>query len=96
MKESGSKESERGDRRVTHFRGEREKAERGSREGERLLCFFLEEEGILRWGVMSTTASIYTSHLHGNDTHSFQNRADLGLEEEGYPVCLNGDEADKW
>lgn len=76
--------------------GEREKAERGSREGERLLCFFLEEEGILRWGVMSTTASIYTSHLHGNDTHSFQNRADLGLEEERYPVCLNGDEADKW
>lgn len=37
--------------------------------GERLLCFLLEEEGILSRGVMSTTASICTFRLHGNMTH---------------------------
>lgn len=56
-----------------------QEGKRKSREGERLLCSFLEEEGIQSWGVMSTTASIYTSHLHGNMTHSFQTGGEAEL-----------------
>ena len=68
-----------------HISRGKEKKRRG-REGERLLCSFLEEEGIQSRGVMSTTASIYTSHLHGNMTHGSQHPEterdgdDFGLE----------------
>lgn len=59
------------------------KNQRGG-DGERLLCFLPEEEGILSRGVMSTTASIYTLHLHGNMTLSFHH-----LETEKEMVDLN-------
>lgn len=78
MKEKGSRgssgsyrESGKIEEESDTFQGGKRKKKRG-REGERLLCSFLEEEGILSRGVRSTTASIYTSHLHGNMTHSFQ------------------------
>lgn len=60
LRESGKIEEE-----SDTFQEGKRKRERG-RAGERLLCSFLVREGILSQGVMSTTASIYTSHLHGN------------------------------
>lgn len=78
MKEKGSKatsgsyrESGKREEESDTFQEGKRKKGRG-REGERLLCSLLEEEGILSRGVMSTTASIYTSHLHSNMTHSSQ------------------------
>lgn len=79
-----------------HISGGKEKKQREEAEREK-------DSSVSSWrrrefwdGVSCRQLPPFTPLISTATTHSFQNRADLGLEEEGYPVCLNGDEADKW